>query len=200
MRRHQWVSPRVVPRAESTIICGSVVPRTKALTPSQLDRYTAPEVIRGEHYGRPADVFSFGIVMCELLTLRAPYSDIMKDENGKQLLSWQQVVAMTHKDGVNLRPTLPEDMDSNTKQLITSCWSNDPARRPTFSVIIFRLNRLAPKSRSEIFTDAMAKGEADLAVFLRTIHDALWLFNSTDAKTDMLVRSLVSSNGEFSTQ
>ena len=30
--------------------------------------YTAPEVLRGEHYGTPADIFSFAIVMCELLT------------------------------------------------------------------------------------------------------------------------------------
>ena len=30
--------------------------------------YTAPEVLRGEHYDTSADVFSFAIVMCELLT------------------------------------------------------------------------------------------------------------------------------------
>ena len=34
--------------------------------------YTAPEVLRGEQYGTAADVFSFSIVMCELLTLREP--------------------------------------------------------------------------------------------------------------------------------
>ena len=65
--------------------------------------YTAPEVLRGEHYGTAADVFSFGIVMSELLTLRAPYSDFMKSKDGKQLLSWEQVTAMTHKSEDYLR-------------------------------------------------------------------------------------------------
>ena len=40
--------------------------------------YTAPEILKGEPYGTPADVFSFAIVMCELFTLRPPYSDIIK--------------------------------------------------------------------------------------------------------------------------
>merc|ERR1711965_755297 len=67
--------------------------------------YTAPEILKGEHYGTPADVFSFAIVMCELLTLRSPYSDIMKgngggSKDGGELMSWDQVVALTHKDDV----------------------------------------------------------------------------------------------------
>lgn len=32
--------------------------------------YTAPEVLRGEHYGTPADVFSFAIVMSEIVTMQ----------------------------------------------------------------------------------------------------------------------------------
>ena len=35
--------------------------------------YTAPEVLRGEHYGTEADIFSFAIVMCELFTLVSPF-------------------------------------------------------------------------------------------------------------------------------
>ena len=57
-------------------------------------------------YGTPADVYSFAIVMCELLMLRPPYSDIVKSEtNENGLMSWDQVVAATHKEGVHLRPT-----------------------------------------------------------------------------------------------
>ena len=68
--------------------------------------YTAPEVLRGEHYGTPADVFSFGIVMCELLTLSAPYANLVQGVDGKETMSLDQIAALTHKDGVDLRPTL----------------------------------------------------------------------------------------------
>ena len=73
----------------------------QAMTVVGTNGYTAPEVLRGEHYGTPADVYSFAVVMCEIFTLRAPYSDIL--EVGQK--SWQQIVAMTHKEGVHLRPS-----------------------------------------------------------------------------------------------
>jgi serine/threonine protein kinase len=33
----------------------------------------APEVMRHERYGTPADVWSFGVMLGELITLDAPY-------------------------------------------------------------------------------------------------------------------------------
>jgi serine/threonine protein kinase len=38
--------------------------------------WTAPEVLRGEKYSEAADVFSFGIVMWEVLTRRQPYAGL----------------------------------------------------------------------------------------------------------------------------
>merc|ERR1712091_395203 len=107
--------------------------------------YTAPEILKGEHYGTPADVFSFAIVMCELLTLRAPYADIRKGAGEKgdgKPLSWDQVVVMTHKDDVMLRPALPDDMDAEAADLVQICWAHDPAARPSCSVIVARLDRI----------------------------------------------------------
>jgi serine/threonine protein kinase len=34
--------------------------------------WTAPEILRGEKYSESADVFSFGIIMWEVLSPRAP--------------------------------------------------------------------------------------------------------------------------------
>ena len=75
--------------------------------------------------------------MCELLTLRPPYSDIMKgggDKNEGKPLSWEQVVALTHKEDVMLRPTLPNDMEAETADLVHMCWAHDPAARPSCTV------------------------------------------------------------------
>ena len=66
--------------------------------------YTAPEVLRGEHYGTPADVFSFAIVMSELVSLREPYSNMIKDKEGNSVMTWAQVVELTKVSC--LRPTV----------------------------------------------------------------------------------------------
>ena len=36
--------------------------------------FAAPEVVRQERYGRAADVYSYGVVLCQMTTRRAPYS------------------------------------------------------------------------------------------------------------------------------
>ena len=64
--------------------------------------YTAPEVLKGLHYGTPADVFSFAIVMSEVVTLQPPYADMMTGENGASL---PQIVEMT-KEPTSIRPTV----------------------------------------------------------------------------------------------
>ena len=59
-------------------------------------------MLKGQHYGTPADVFSFSIVMSEVLTMRPPYADMMASEGGASL---PQIVEMT-KPPTNLRPTV----------------------------------------------------------------------------------------------
>ena len=44
----------------------------RTMTTVGTNGYTAPEVLRGEHYGTAADVFSFAIVMGELVSLQVP--------------------------------------------------------------------------------------------------------------------------------
>src|SRR3989344_3156664 len=46
------------------------VTMTRCSTPC----WTAPEVIRGEKYDERADVFSFGVIMWEVLTRKQPYA------------------------------------------------------------------------------------------------------------------------------
>ena len=121
--------------------------------------------------------------MCELLTLCPPYSDIMKgggkkDGGGEQPMSWDQVVALTHKEGVMLRPTIPDYIDAEAAELVRSCWAHDPAARPSFRVILVRLEGIARKEKT--VADAKKDEAKEMRALFRSIHDLIWLYRSSD--------------------
>ena len=101
--------------------------------------YGAPEVfnkdvISKKRYPRKADVWSFGIMFCEVLSGMAPFPGI---EDGTFTLAELQ---RRIKDG--LRPRLPDNCSDYLKFIITSCWELNPENRPNFSDLL-RLVRLA---------------------------------------------------------
>ncbi|XP_009776329.1 serine/threonine-protein kinase STY46-like isoform X2 [Nicotiana tabacum] len=87
-------------------------------------RWMAPEVIGHRPYDRKADVFSFGIVLWELLTGKLPY---------EYLTPLQAAVAVVQK---GLRPTPPTHTHPILVELLERCWQQDPCLRPEFSEIL----------------------------------------------------------------
>jgi mitogen-activated protein kinase kinase kinase 11 len=80
----------------------------------------APEVIRHEAYSQTADVFSFAIVLWQLVTRELPYEK-------KSTFEAAAAVAME-----SLRPPFPEGIPEAYKQLVVDCWQDDPVKRPSF--------------------------------------------------------------------
>lgn len=87
-------------------------------------RWMAPEVIEHKPYDHKADVFSFGIMMWELLTGKLPY---------ESLTPLQAAIGVL-KTG--LRPTIPHNTHPKLAALLEKCWQKDPILRPDFSEIL----------------------------------------------------------------
>ncbi|EGC40296.1 hypothetical protein DICPUDRAFT_25383 [Dictyostelium purpureum] len=101
-----------------------------AMTPVGTPCWTAPEVLRNDAYTEKADVFSFAIVLWEIVTREDPYQGMP---------TFQIVISVgQHK----LRPIVPPQVSAPFTRLITECWSEDPQQRPSFQEIVKRLEAM----------------------------------------------------------
>lgn len=87
-------------------------------------QWMAPEVLSSSSYGEKADVYSYGILLWEMITCDIPYRG-MKDV--------QIASAVLNQ---NLRPLVPQSCPLKLKKLMTLCWDRDPDKRPEFRDII----------------------------------------------------------------
>uniref|UniRef100_A0A7N0TLR2 non-specific serine/threonine protein kinase n=1 Tax=Kalanchoe fedtschenkoi TaxID=63787 RepID=A0A7N0TLR2_KALFE len=92
--------------------------------------WMAPEVLKNEPSNEKSDVFSYGVILWELLTLRVPWSE----------LNAMQVVGAVGFQ--NRRLDIPTDTDPSVAQLISDCWQNEQQLRPSFAEIMQRLKRV----------------------------------------------------------
>jgi serine/threonine protein kinase len=104
-------------------------------------RWMAPEVIEHKPYDYKADVFSFGIVLWELLTGKVPYAD---------LTPLQAAVGVVQK---GLRPTIPRNIHPKLMELMHKCWKTDPAARPDFTTITALLRVILKEVNAEILEE-----------------------------------------------
>ena len=85
--------------------------------------YSAPEMVDGAAPTLASDVWSFGIMLYEMVTGKHPFAD----------MHW--AVMMTGLLDGTLDVEWPEDMERYFRRLCESCVEKDPSRRPTADVI-----------------------------------------------------------------
>ncbi|CAI2188155.1 15076_t:CDS:2, partial [Funneliformis geosporum] len=88
--------------------------------------YIAPEVLQGQKsnkYTKASDIYSFGMIMWELMTGRRPFWDQNYD------------IELIIKICDGIRPTINTNAPEGYIELIQKCWHSDPNKRPTTGVI-----------------------------------------------------------------
>lgn len=92
----------------------------------------APEIIESSKYDTKVDVYSFGILMYEVITDLTAYPEL---EKGK--LSEFKFKSKVIND--NYRPKFTTPLKKSLKTLIERCWSANPSDRPSFNEIFEKL-------------------------------------------------------------
>ena len=95
-------------------------------------RYMAPEVAKGEAYNESCDVYSFSLLLWELLTLEKPYNE---------LSTWtmrQQVWC----DGPQKRPWIHQNWPVSIQTILELSWSDIVRGRPSMSAVYSSLNEI----------------------------------------------------------
>ncbi|TYI34685.1 hypothetical protein ES332_A03G025600v1 [Gossypium tomentosum] len=97
-------------------------------------QWMAPEVLRNEPSNEKSDVFSFGVILWELMTVSSPWNNL----NSLQVVG---VVGFMDR-----RLELPEGLDPQIESIISDCWQSNPENRPSFEDIINRMTGIVQKS------------------------------------------------------
>ncbi|XP_058469275.1 mitogen-activated protein kinase kinase kinase 7 isoform X2 [Solea solea] len=93
--------------------------------------WMAPEVFEGNNYSEKCDVFSWGIILWEVITRRKPF-----DEIGGPAF---RIMWAVHN---GTRPPLIKNLPKPIESLMTRCWSKDPSQRPSMEEIVKMMSHL----------------------------------------------------------
>ncbi|KAE8667765.1 putative inactive receptor kinase [Hibiscus syriacus] len=126
-------------------------------SPNRVLGYRAPEVIDPSKVSQKADVYSFGVLLLELLTGKAPTHSVLNEE-GIDLPRWVQSVVREEWtsevfDLELLRYQNVEEEMVQLLQLAVDCAAQYPDKRPTMSQVRSRIEELR---RSSLLDDLTA--------------------------------------------
>jgi hypothetical protein len=137
--------------------------------------WLAPEVINHGHASKSSDVYSFGIVLWEIMTRKEVYPG----------LSAEQIIAKVANS--NLRPALPPNLPLS--DIMGMCWKQNSEERPTFHQILNTLSKLysvvkknpsASRSKNIVGSSSGSSSSSSSNVY----HKSKYFSNTSDSNDD----------------
>ncbi|RHZ74838.1 hypothetical protein Glove_219g6 [Diversispora epigaea] len=91
--------------------------------------YMAPETLSRGEYTQASDIYSFGMIMLEILTSYPPYYNVPHNTN----------LVMDICKGC--KPEIKYEIPRFFKEIMEKCWNFEPPNRPTAKELEFQFNR-----------------------------------------------------------
>ncbi|KAG9336752.1 hypothetical protein JZ751_003100 [Albula glossodonta] len=135
--------------------------RTTKMSAAGTYAWMAPEVIRSSTFSKGSDVWSYGVLLWELLTGEVPF-------RGIDGLAVAYGVAM-NKLALPIPSTCPEPF----ARLMEDCWNPDPHSRPTFTSILDQLTAIEESGFFEMPAESFHSLQDDWKLEVQEMFDQL---------------------------
>lgn len=135
--------------------------------------WMAPEIIRNEPCSEKVDIWSYGVVLWEMLTSDTPYKNV-----DSSAIIWG-----VGNDSLHL--PIPKDTPIGLKLLMQQCWGLEPKNRPSFRNIISHLT-VASQEINCIPSDVFSRKQIEWQQEVRACMEALCCQSFSEHEEDLI--------------
>ncbi|XP_063162833.1 mitogen-activated protein kinase kinase kinase 21 isoform X3 [Candoia aspera] len=135
--------------------------RTTKMSTAGTYAWMAPEVIKSSMFSKGSDLWSYGVLLWELLTGEVPYRGI-------------DGLAVAYGVAVNkLTLPIPSTCPEPFAKLMKECWAQDPHIRPSFTMILEQLTAIEGAVQTEMPQESFHSMQDDWKLEIQQIFDEL---------------------------
>ncbi|XP_077024474.1 mitogen-activated protein kinase kinase kinase 21 [Tamandua tetradactyla] len=135
--------------------------RTTKMSAAGTYAWMAPEVIKSSMFSKGSDIWSYGVLLWELLTGEVPYRGI-------------DGLAVAYGVAVNkLTLPIPSTCPEPFAKLMKECWEQDPHIRPSFALILEQLTAIEGAVMTEMPQESFHSMQDDWKLEIQQMFDEL---------------------------
>ncbi|XP_031447764.1 mitogen-activated protein kinase kinase kinase 21 [Phasianus colchicus] len=135
--------------------------RTTKMSAAGTYAWMAPEVIKSSLFSKGSDIWSYGVLLWELLTGEVPYRGI-------------DGLAVAYGVAVNkLTLPIPSTCPEPFAKLMKECWEQDPHIRPSFAIILEQLTAIEGAVMTEMPQESFHSMQDDWKLEIQQIFNEL---------------------------